>query len=175
MRTTTDAKIAVFCYGNPAREDDGLGPELARRLEGLSLPHVTVESDYQLMVEDAALISESSLVVFVDAALDGEEPFSFRQLEERPEAGYMSHSIDPDRLLGLTRETFGRCPPAYALAIRGYSFEMFKEGLTDRASSNLTEALSYLVGFLRTEAAEQHHILRRGTAGAGERASGGLK
>jgi hydrogenase maturation protease len=164
-----------LCYGNPAREDDGLGPELARRLEELSLDHVNVESNYQLLVEDAAIIAESQLVIFVDASLSGEEPFSFSQVAERTDGGYMSHSIDPGPLLALTRETFGRCPPAYALAIRGYSFEMFKEGLTDRASSNLARALSYLTAFLRSEKADQHHTLRHSTTGAGERASGGWK
>lgn len=172
MRTSSDATTTILCYGNPAREDDGLGPELALRLEKLSLDHVNVESNYQLMVEDAAIIADSKLVVFVDASLSGEEPFSFTQVAERPDAGYMSHSIDPGPLLALTRATFGRCPPAYALAIRGYSFEMFTEGLTGRASSNLSAAQSFLAAFLCDEEVDPH-ILRYGTTGASERASGG--
>ena len=161
----------VLCYGNPAREDDGIGPELAERLEGLALAGVRVESNYQLMVEDAATIAQAAQVIFVDASVDGKEPFSFSATGERSDMGYMAHTIDPERLLGLTRETFGRCPPAYSLAVRGYSFAMFKEGLPHRASENLTEALNYLIAFLRSNGAQKLHT--QGTAGAGERARGG--
>ena len=168
MNRSEDDTITVLCYGNPAREDDGLGPELARRLEEMELPGVRVETNYQLMVEDSALISESSLVVFVDAAVDGPEPFSFRPVAEREELGYMAHSIEPEELLGLTRSTFGACPPAYAVAIRGYSFEMFKEGLSPRAAENLDAALRHLEQFLTNRVGLPRHRVV-------ERTSGGMK
>lgn len=158
MNTSPNETITILCYGNPAREDDGIGPELARRLEVAALPNVQVESDYQLMVEDAAVIADSAVVVFADAAIAGEEPFAFRRVPERGDIGYMAHSIDPERLLGLTRATFGRCPPAYALAIRGYSFEMFKEGLSARAAGNLEEAVRFLGELLADRAGELRQL-----------------
>lgn len=148
MKAKAGETVTVLCYGNPARGDDGLGPEVALRLEDAALPNVQVESNYQLMVEDAAAIADSALVIFVDASVAAEEPYSFRRLTEREDLGYMAHSIDPERLLGLTRATFGRCPPAYALAIRGFSFEMFEEGLSPRAAANLEESASFLTGLL---------------------------
>lgn len=176
MNRSPDSTIAVLCYGNPAREDDGLGPELGGLLETMELPGVRVETNYQLMVEDSALIADSSMVVFVDAAVDGPEPFSFRPVAEREELGYMAHSIDPEELLGLTRTTFGQCPPAFALAIRGYSFEMFREGLSPRAAENLDAAVRYL----RRVLDEPVDVLRPRAegvsfAGAEEQTSGGLK
>jgi hypothetical protein len=61
--------ILVIGYGNPGRHDDGLGPAFAELVEKLDLDHVTVEAGYQLTVEDAAIISEHDVVVFVDAAM----------------------------------------------------------------------------------------------------------
>ncbi len=171
MNASEAETITVLCYGNPAREDDGLGPELGRRLETMELPGVRVETDYQLMVEDAALIADSSLVVFADASVDAAEPFSFSPVAECEHLGYMAHSIEPEELLGLTRSTFGCCPPAYALAIRGYSFEMFKEGLTAGAAQNLDAALRYLRRVLDGPG----EVLRHRAAGVGEQTSGGLK
>lgn len=44
-------RILLIGYGNPGRGDDGLGPALAAAIEAMELPGVTVEADYQLMVD----------------------------------------------------------------------------------------------------------------------------
>ena len=66
----TDKRILLIGYGNPGRADDGLGPALADRIEALDLPGLTVESDYQLSIEHAALAAGHDIVIFADA--DGE-------------------------------------------------------------------------------------------------------
>ena len=142
----------ILCFGNPAREDDGIGPAIAERLEELSLAGVRVESNYQLCVEDALAAAESGLVVFVDAAESGPEPYSLERVQPREGADYTTHSLGPDQLLGLARLDFGRSPEAYLLAVRGYSFGWFVEGLTERAEANLEAALDFLVDFLRGSA-----------------------
>ena len=73
--------ILLLCYGNPGRLDDGLGPALAERVSALELDGVTVDADYQLAVESAPDIAAHEVVVFVDAAVSGPEPFEFRALE----------------------------------------------------------------------------------------------
>ncbi|VGO14536.1 hypothetical protein PDESU_03099 [Pontiella desulfatans] len=60
----------VIGYGNPGRLDDGLGPAFAERIQGLGLSGVTVESNYQLNIEDAELVSRYDTVVFADASVD---------------------------------------------------------------------------------------------------------
>ena len=55
---TEAADILLIGFGNPGRLDDGLGPALADAIEKLALPGVTVESNYQLTVEDAAEIAK---------------------------------------------------------------------------------------------------------------------
>jgi len=137
-------RILLLAWGNPARQDDGLGPALAAVLEGQDLPGVTLSCDYQLQVEDACAISEHEVVVFVDASLDGPEPFEFVPVEPRQQVSFSSHSVATDALLGLSERCFGRRVPGWLLAIRGYAFEPFVETLTPQAQINLEAALAFL-------------------------------
>ncbi|MCU0727503.1 MAG: hydrogenase maturation protease, partial [Planctomycetes bacterium] len=73
-------RVLLIGFGNPGRRDDGLGPAVAQAVEGWGIPGVTVESDYQLHVEDAAAVSEHDAVIFADAAAAGPEPFAFGPL-----------------------------------------------------------------------------------------------
>ena len=66
MRVT---KILLIGYGNPGRSDDGLGPALAAQIAALGLAGVTVDIDYQLTVDHAALIATQDVVVFADAMI----------------------------------------------------------------------------------------------------------
>ena len=109
------------------------------------LENLTVESNYQLNVEDAAQIAEHDIVIFVDASTDAEPPFTFTPVE--PEAGglsFSSHSIRAPQLLGMTDELFGKKPEAWMLAIRGYAFNEFGEQLSAQAEENLEAAVSFL-------------------------------
>jgi hypothetical protein len=74
-------RVLVIGYGNPGRADDGLGPALATALEALRIPGLTVESDYQLSIEHAAMAAEHDIVVFADADPLADGPFSLRRGE----------------------------------------------------------------------------------------------
>ncbi|MBT8042142.1 MAG: hydrogenase maturation protease [Pontiella sp.] len=141
--------ILVIGYGNPGRLDDGLGPAFAERILPLNLPGVTIESNYQLNVEDAELLSRYDVVIFADASVDCAEPFEFKPLKSNePMVGFSSHSITAESLLGLSEKLFGAAPKAYAMAMRGYAFNDFGEQLTDQARANLDAAVDYLVGWV---------------------------
>lgn len=146
----TDAgpKILVLGFGNPGRLDDGLGPALAARLEALGLPGVTVDSDYQLTVEDAAQIAAHDVVIFVDAHVSCPPPFVFERLAPRPSASFSSHSVRPDAVLGLAHTLFGGHTEGYVLGVRGQAFNEFGEGLSAEAGVNLDAALDFLVASL---------------------------
>lgn len=134
--------ILVLGYGNPGRLDDGLGPAFAERIQLLDLPDVTVESNYQLNVEDAELVSHFDVVVFADASVDAEAPFELKLMHPKPPVvGFSSHSITAESLLGLAGELFNVSPQTYAMAIRGYDFNEFGEFLSDTASENLAAAV----------------------------------
>jgi hydrogenase maturation protease len=137
-------RILVIGYGNPGRLDDGLGPAFAEQIQALELSDVSVESNYQLNVEDAELISKFDLVIFADASVDADEPFDFRPMQSKPPVvGFSSHSITAESLLGLAGELFDAAPPAYAMAIRGYDFNEFGESLSDNAAANLARAVVF--------------------------------
>ncbi len=144
------ARVLVIGYGNPGRLDDGLGPALAAGLEELSLPGVTVEANYQLMVEDAREIAEHEVVVFADASLTGPAPFSFRRIGPKAGSHFSSHIVEPEGVLALARELFGAEPDAYVLGIRGYAFDEFGESLSEGARANLAAALEFLQNVVGT-------------------------
>jgi hydrogenase maturation protease len=142
-------RILVIGFGNPGRGDDGLGPALAERLEGLQLPGVTVECDYQLAVEHASLAAEHEVVIFVDAALDAEDPFYFRPLTAAPSTpGFTSHGISPAEVLYLAGACYGSCPAGYLLGIRAHDVEAFRESLSSGAEQDLAQALEYVRRFI---------------------------
>jgi hydrogenase maturation protease len=143
--------VLLIGYGNPGRRDDGLGPRLAAALEGRALPGVTVESDYQLTVEDADTAARHEVVVFADAAVAGTEPFYFRRIQAGGAPGFSSHSVAPPEVLALAEALFKKTPEAYALGIRGYEFDQFGEGLSERAAANLAAASAFAEGVIRSE------------------------
>ncbi|MFZ0428890.1 MAG: hydrogenase maturation protease [Acidobacteriota bacterium] len=137
--------VLFLCYGNPARLDDALGAEFAAEL-GRRVPvGVDIEVDYQLQVEHALDVAGHECVVFVDAALDGVEPFSFQKIAPRLETSFTTHSVHPETLLGLASSLFQARAEGYVLAIRGYEFDDFGETLSRRARRNLEAALQFAV------------------------------
>ena len=137
-------RMLVYGYGNPGRQDDGLGPALVARLEEERIPGVTTDCNYQLQIEDAAAVSEHDAVIFVDASLVGGEPFSFTGLEPSNDITFTTHTMSPASVLALCHELYRKSVRAYLLAIRGYEWE-FVEGLSPMAGNNLERAHSFLV------------------------------
>jgi hydrogenase maturation protease len=136
--------VLVYGYGNPGRQDDGLGPAVIEALEPLGLEGVTLDANYQLSVEDAALVAEHDAVVFVDADAAGPAPFWFGAIEPRWETSFSTHSVRPEAVLGLARGALGGSTAGYVLGIRGYAFDEFGERLTDAARRNMEAALAFL-------------------------------
>ena len=100
-------RILVYGYGNPGRQDDGLGPALVGRLEEERIPGVATDSNYQLQIEDAVAVSESDTVIFVDAVVRGEEPFTFTELEPSNEITlHDPHRCRPASVLALCHELY---------------------------------------------------------------------
>lgn len=143
--------MLVIGFGNPGRLDDGLGPAVAEGIGAQALPGVTADADYQLQVEDAAAVAAHDVVIFADAAVSGREPFSFRPTQARTDASFTTHSLAPEAVLGLAREMFGAQAEAYTLAIRGYAFNEFGEGLSEKAAANRDAALRFMEGVIRSD------------------------
>ncbi len=142
---STGRPYLLYAYGNPGRLDDGLGPACARRIEALRLPQVTVECDYQLTVEDAWLVSQHDLTIFVDASVDGPAPWRLSPVHEDPSPAFSSHICSPGTVMAAARQALGADPVVFQLAIRGYRFDGFGEELTENARRNLDDAVKMLV------------------------------
>ena len=136
-------KILVSGYGNPGRQDDGLGPVLIEKLEADNIAGVDLDSNYQLNIEDAYDIAESEVVFFVDASIDCKEPYEFNKLDAESTITFTTHSMAPGSVLALCQEVFNKDVEAYVLAIRGYEWE-FDTPMTAKAEGNLDAAYSFI-------------------------------
>ena len=140
-------RVLVLGYGNPGRQDDGLGPAAAEVIAGLNIPGVTVEVNYLLNIEDAADAAEHDCVLFLDAAETGPEPFEVREVWPAEKLAFTSHIVRPELIVAICQTHFGWTPRAWLVGIRGYDFE-FQEGLTGPARVNLIQAVDYLRSWL---------------------------
>ncbi len=141
-------KILVFGYGNPGRQDDGLGPLLVSRLEQEGFPHVTFDSDYQLNIEDAATLADYDAVIFIDATVEDVPPFSFTELHPALKITFTTHSISAESLVALTTELFDKRVKSYMLAIPGYEWEVMNETISEGAKENADKAYSFMMQLL---------------------------
>ena len=54
-------------------------------------------------------------------------------------------------MIGLAEDMFNARTEAYLLGIRGYSFDMFKEEMTEKALKNQGKAVNFIVPLLRSK------------------------
>lgn len=144
--------ILVYGYGNPGRQDDGLGIALVEQLEAWAkaagIPGLVFDSNYQLNAEDALAVAESRAVVFIDAAKKGAGPFEFRALAPQNEIAFSTHAMSPECVLALAAELYAARTPAWMLAIRGFEWEP-AEAPTPAGLANLAAARGFLQDWLR--------------------------
>jgi hydrogenase maturation protease len=141
-------RVLVLGYGNPGRQDDGLGPAAAAGIDLLGWPNLTAYDNYQLNIEDAIDVAKHDIVWFVDAAKIGPAPYAVHDVSPACTIEFTSHLVRPETILAIARQCYGGSPQAFLLAIRGYDFE-FIEALTPAATDNLSAALAMLMDRLR--------------------------
>ena len=140
-------KILLHAYGNPGRRDDGVGNEcisiIERWIQEKDLTHITTDSSYQLNIEDASIMAEYDVVIFIDASKGDIESYSFEPVAPQTSQSFSTHSVSPSALLALCGELFNYTPLVYLLQIKGYEWE-FGEGLSQKAVENLHNAIKFL-------------------------------
>ena len=140
-------QILVYGYGNPGRQDDGLGNELVRRLEewviAEGLVDIAFDSNYQLNIEDADAIAQNDLVIFVDASEEDIEDFCLSSVDGKGKLAFTTHAASPSYIVKLCQELFQKTPRVFLLHIKGYEWT-FQEGLSSRAEENLGKALDFM-------------------------------
>ena len=134
VRQRDPARVLVIGYGNALRTDDGVGWHAARFLAGdPRLANVVVVAEHQLTPELAFDLSLASLVVLLDASTETPAgTVTVRSLPapgaagpglpDRPEGagftpGASSHHVDPELLVALARELYGRAPEVVVVSV----------------------------------------------------------
>ncbi len=146
-------KVLIYGYGNPGRHDDGLGIALVEKMQewcsANGIENVDFDSNYQLNIEDAELISNYDLVIFADASaenIDNCQITGVNPSDARVE--FTMHAVSPAFVLKLCNDIFKKYPETLLLHIKGYVWD-FKEGISARAQENLNSAFNILTGFLK--------------------------
>lgn len=145
-------KLLIFGYGNPGRQDDGLGngfvDEIRKNNEFYKDIEIEYDSNYQLNIEDAERIKDFDLVIFADASTEEIESFCFSKVDGSGKPAFTTHAANPEYVFGLCRQLFGKEPLTLLLHIRGYEWEL-KEGLTEKAEENLKSAVEFVLKVLQ--------------------------
>lgn len=143
-------RILIYAYGNPGRQDDGLGNRCLEELEKWArdnhILNIEFESNYQLNIEDALHISDKDVVIFIDASEENIEDINFSVVEpSEGKSEFTTHAASPSLVLALCIQLYNKYPKTFLLQIRGYKWD-FKEGLSEKAEKNLEKALEFLKG-----------------------------
>lgn len=131
--------------GNNARQDDGLGWIFLELIEKEGFNTDNLVYKYQLMVEDAELISGFDSVIFIDACKSAlENGFTFERIYPAEEVSFSTHSVPPNQILNLCETIYGKTPKAYLLKIHGCNWDI-GIGFSKLAETNLKKAFSYFI------------------------------
>jgi len=141
--------VLIYGYGNPGRQDDGLGPAMIEEIERLGYGFIETDANYQLSIEDAAEMAAHDFVILIDTTVQDVDCFSIRKVLPSSTITFTSHLVKPESVVALCEDAFGRVPDVWIIGIRGYEFE-FAEGFTERAQKNYRKAFDFITQLLRT-------------------------
>ena len=136
-------RTLVIGYGNPSRQDDGVGLAVVnglRRRAGRALldegedgfddlggPLDTLFLQ-QLSPELAETLAVYDHLVLVDAHLGVYSELIHRaDLDPRMETAIVSHHFKPGALLALALQLYGHAPTAELVSVRGFAFDFTSE------------------------------------------------
>ena len=146
-------KILIYGYGNAGRQDDGIGERFIQLVETWiekdKLSHISTDCNYQLNIEDAAVIADYDVAIFVDASIvEDLETYKLEKVEPNDATiEFTMHAVSTSFVLDLCRKIYNKTPETYVLHVKAYEFE-FIEKLTPKAEENMNAAFEYLKGFV---------------------------
>jgi hydrogenase maturation protease len=135
------AGLLVIGYGNELRGDDAVGAKVAAEVAGWKLASLSTMVCHQLTPELADPIAAAERVIFVDATVAAAGGVTICEIGPAgPSPDIMTHVVDPQMLLRLAKQVFGRCPRAWWLTIPVEKLD-FGESLSPLAQRGLQEAV----------------------------------
>ena len=136
-------RTLVIGYGNPSRQDDGVGLTVVNGLRSRAGQAPLAEGDdgfddlgraldtlflQQLSPELAETLADYDHLVLVDAHLGIYPELVHRaRVEPQSEAAIVSHHFKPGALLELALQLYGRAPSAEIVSVRGFVFDFATE------------------------------------------------
>jgi len=124
-------RALILACGNSLRGDDAVALHVARELRsGLCEPETEIHSSTQWTPELAESISQTDVVIFVDAsAVLSPGAVQVRKISPIPDApGSLSHRSSPAGLLALAQHLYKTVPSrAFLVTIGAQSFELSEE------------------------------------------------
>ena len=144
-KMNNDKKILFYGYGNPGRNDDGLGNAFVKKMDEwtqtIGIQNIETDSNYQLNIEDADAIKDKQVVLFVDASIEEIDDFCISRVESSDSTiEFTMHAVSTSFVLDLCQKVYNKSPKTYLLHLKGYEWD-FAEGLTDKAKANMDKAL----------------------------------
>jgi hydrogenase maturation protease len=154
--------VLVIGYGNPDREDDGVGWHVLQKLSDhfgspvLASDGGIFEADHnpqlifvlQLTPEMAESVAEYDYVCFVDAHT-GAYADDVRLTPIKP--GYQpspfTHHFSPESCLELAQALYGRAPTGLVVSVRGYQFGYHTE-LSPQTAPLVQEAVAQIIDWI---------------------------
>jgi hydrogenase maturation protease len=147
-------KLLIYGYGNPGRQDDGIGARFIEMVDEWiakeNLKDIFTDCNYQLNIEDSAVVADYDTVIFVDASVV-EEVDDYKLETIQPNDAtieFTMHAVSTSYVIDLCRKIYNKSPKAYALHIRAYDFD-FVEEITQKAIQNLNAAFQFLKNFVQ--------------------------
>ena len=160
------ARTLVIGYGNPSRNDDGVGLAVVNHLRqrlGLKVLDETTDGFedlgggldtlflQQLTPELAETVAAYDRLILVDAHT-GAYPDLVHQSELSPrhDPAMVSHILKPDHLLALALRFFGKAPRAELISVRGFDFN-FGETLTQQTAQGVAQVVQTIWDSVATQ------------------------
>ena len=143
-------------WGNPLRQDDGLGWQLARQLQVQAPPGAWIRAEHQLLPELSADLARCARVLFVDAlptagaALPPPSITSVAAAPGRASGAGITHHQSPAGLLQLCLALYGQQPPASLLLIPAPQLG-FSDQLSAAGQRQLQAALPLAIRWLNAK------------------------
>ncbi len=152
-------RVLVIGYGNPSRQDDGVGLAVVNGLRMRAGATPLDEGDdgfddlgrdmdtlflQQLSPELAETLIDYGHVVLVDAHFGiYPELVHHEHLDPSHEAAIVSHHFKPGTLLSLAEQLYGRAPTGELISVRGYAFDFTSE-LSPETARGVAEVIDEL-------------------------------
>lgn len=154
------APCLLLAWGNRSRGDDALGPLLLDRIRqwlqrqpmACRLSVDCVE-DQQLQIEHVLDLKGRQTVLFIDATMGLNTPFSQDMLSPCRDSSFTSHALSPQALLQAYQDVLGESPPpCRMLGLRASQFDLDRAP-SPQALTDLDLAETWLQSWLRQNAA----------------------